>query len=119
MLDRAHAKYPQVLVKKLGLQDIQDRETFDLIICMDAMEMVFPEDWPQVLANFHRALKPSGQLYFTVEIADKPAIDGEDEGGYHYYPGMDQVRHWVEEAHFSLKEEAESDDYHHFWVQKD
>jgi SAM-dependent methyltransferase len=142
MLDRAHAKYPQVLVKKLGLQDIQDRETFDLIICMDAMEMVFPEDWLQVLANFHRALKPSGQLYFTVEIADKPAIDldyqvckdlglpvvygesvsvneGEDEGGYHYYPGMDQVRHWVEEAHFSLKEEAESDDYHHFWVQKD
>jgi hypothetical protein len=106
------------------------------------MEMVFPEDWPLVLGNFHRALKPSGQLYFTVEIADPATIehdyqagleqglpvvygesapsssDGEGEGGYHYYPPMDQVRKWLGESPFAIKEEAEADDYHHYWVMK-
>ena len=142
MLDRATRKYPQVRVKKFGLQEIHYQEAFDLILCIDAMEMVFPEDWPLVLGNFLRALKPSGSLYFTVEIADPAVIehdyqasidqglpvvigesvivsgDGEDEGGYHYYPSMEQVRKWLLEAGFVIKEEAEADDYHHFWVKK-
>jgi len=142
MLDRATRKYPQVRVKKFGLQEIHYQEAFDLILCIDAMEMVFPEDWPPVLGNFYRALKPSGQLYFTVEIAD-PAVlehdyqtgigqglpvvkgesviasgDGVDEGGYHYYPPMDQVRIWLAQASFTIIEEAEADDYHHFQVKK-
>jgi SAM-dependent methyltransferase len=143
MLDRATRKYPQVRVKKFGLQEIQYNEAFDLILCIDAMEMIFPEDWPVVLANFHQALKPSGQLYFTVEIAEPSLIDHdyqagldlgfpivygesassnvgteEDQGGYHYYPTMDQVRKWLGEAHFTIKEEAEGDEYHHFWAEK-
>jgi len=142
MLDRATRKFPQVRVKKFGLQELNYHEAFDLILCVDAMEMIFPEDWPVVLGNFHRALKPSGQLYFTVEITDPSIIDhdyhagleqglpvvygesaltsndGEDEGGYHYYPSMDQVRKWLEEASFTIKEEAEADDYHHFWVER-
>lgn len=142
MLDRATRKYPQVRVKKFGLQEIHYQEAFDLILCIDAMEMVFPEDWPLVLGNFLRALKPSGSLYFTVEIADPAVIehdyqasidqglpvvigesvigsgDGEDEGGYHYYPSMEQVHKWLLEAGFVIKEEAEADDYHHFWVKK-
>jgi SAM-dependent methyltransferase len=142
MLERAAAKFPQVPTEKLGLQEMRVESTFDLVICMDAMEMVFPEDWPLVLANFHRALKPSGQLYFTVEIADpsvigqdyRAALDkglpvvydesvaltgpGDNEGGYHYYPSIDQVRQWLKAAYFVIKQEAESDDYHHFWCQK-
>jgi SAM-dependent methyltransferase len=142
MLDRATRKYPQVRVKKFGLQEIHYQEAFDLILCVDAMEMIFPEDWPLVLGNFHRALKPSGELYFTVEIADPATIehdyqagidqglpvvkgesvigsgDGEDQGGYHYFPSMEQVRKWLVEAGFVIKEEAEADDYHHFWVKK-
>jgi hypothetical protein len=31
-------------------------------MCVDAMENVFPEDWPQVLANLRRALRPGGHL---------------------------------------------------------
>jgi SAM-dependent methyltransferase len=142
MLKRASAKFPQVPAKKLGLQQLRYQAAFDLIICMDAMEMVFPEDWLLVLGNFHQALKPSGQLYFTVEVADSSIIDhdyhaaldqglpvvygesaissdgGEDQGGYHYYPSMDQVRQWLGAAGFTIKEEAEADDYHHFWTQK-
>ncbi|HEX9091215.1 MAG TPA: class I SAM-dependent methyltransferase, partial [Anaerolineales bacterium] len=75
MLDYANSKFPQVPTEKLGLQELSYRETFNLILCMDAMENVFPEEWPPVLANFHRALKPTGQLYFTVELLDKEQLD--------------------------------------------
>lgn len=140
MLERARVKFPDVPTQKVGLQEMHFKSAFDLLICMDAMEMVFPEDWPLVLANFHLALKPMGQLYFTVEIADPstlahdyqvalahglPVVPGEsvgltdpgdEEGGYHYYPGMHQVRSWLADAGFSIIEEAEGDDYHHFWT---
>jgi SAM-dependent methyltransferase len=142
MLDRAHTKFPQVVTEKLCLQELRYQSAFDLIICMDAMEMIFPEDWLLVLNNFCTALKPAGELYFTVEIADpsvithdyQAALDkglpvvwgesvtftgpGDFEGGYHYYPSMDDVRLWLCKADFIIIEEAEADDYHHFWCQK-
>jgi SAM-dependent methyltransferase len=139
MLERAHAKFPQVPIHKVGLQEMRFKSAFDLIICMDAMENVFPEAWPLVLTNFRRALKPDGQLYFTVEICDPanleadyqlalgkgmPVVLGEavgqvgpedEEGGYHFYPGLPEVRLWLSAGGFSIIEEAEADDYHHFW----
>ena len=142
MLDRAHAKFPQMKLAKIGLQELPYQNAFDVIICTDALEMIFPEDWPRVFHNFHRALKREGQLYFTVEIMDDYEIErdyqagfdlglpivygesvfaagqGEEDGGYHYYPSMDQVKKWISEARFTIKVEAEANDYHHFWVQK-
>jgi hypothetical protein len=41
---------------------------------MDAMEYIFPEDWPLVLQNSHRAIKAEGYFYMTVEIADSKEI---------------------------------------------
>jgi SAM-dependent methyltransferase len=69
MLGRAYAKFPDVPMEQVGLQEMCYREAFDGASCMDAMEFVFPEDWLLVLGNFHRAVKPTGYLYFTVEIA--------------------------------------------------
>jgi hypothetical protein len=40
------------------------------------------------------------------------------EGGYHYYPQIEQVKGWLEQARFRLVAEAIGDDYHHFLVQK-
>jgi SAM-dependent methyltransferase len=135
MLDQARAKFPQVQVEKVGLQEMGYSARFDSAICMDAMENVFPEDWPRVLGNLQRALKPQGFLYFTVELADEketerafaagqqlgfPVVYGEwaHEGGYHYYPKIEQVRDWVRAAGFRLVEETVGDEYHHFLVQK-
>jgi SAM-dependent methyltransferase len=135
MLRRAKAKFPQVEVQKMGLQELAFQDAFDGILCVDAMEFVFPEDWPLVLANFHRALKPSGYLYFTVEVApaeevevdyqagkamDLPVVPGESavEGGYHYYPEMEQVRRLVNDASFTILDEAVSVEYHHFWLRR-
>jgi ubiquinone/menaquinone biosynthesis C-methylase UbiE len=131
MLDRAKAKFPQIPAQKLGLQEISDENTFDAIICMDALELVPPEEWSPILGNFHRALKAGGLLYFTVELAQPeatqaafeagqakglPVVYGEwgHEAGYHYYPAIDQVRRWISEAQFTILEEAIGDDYHHF-----
>ncbi len=135
MLDSAKKKFPSVQLEKIGLQEISFVEMFDGIICMDAMEHVCPEDWLLILHNFHRALKPQGYVYFTVEIAnldevaeafktaqemELPVIYGEwaNDEIYHYYPTMDQVREWIKESASDLVEEGEGDGYHHFIMRK-
>ena len=109
-------------------------DAFDGITCVDAMEFVFPEDWPRVLSNFQRALYPHGLLYFSVELPEDdlaevfaaavadglPVVAGEyvKAGGYHYYPDIDQVRAWVDAAGFDILEEAVGDWYHHIIARK-
>jgi 2-polyprenyl-3-methyl-5-hydroxy-6-metoxy-1,4-benzoquinol methylase len=70
MLARAREHFPEVQYKKMGLQEMDFREAFDGIICMDAMEHVCPEDWPGILRRFQETLKPGGVLYFTVDLAE-------------------------------------------------
>jgi len=135
MLAHAQGKFPAVPVEKVGLQEMRYREAFDGAICMDAMEMVFPEDWPLVLKNLYRAIRPAGYLYFTVEIAAEsdienafvagqqlglPVVYGESahENGYHYYPKIEQVKEWVRLACFRLIDETVGEEYYHFLVQK-
>lgn len=110
-------------------------DAFEGIICIDAMENVFPEDWMLVLRNFHKALKANGYLYFTVELIDEkelteayikgkemglPIVEGEfaHEEGYHYYPSIDKVKKWLCEVGFKIISEDLSDGYYHFLVRK-
>lgn len=135
MLARAKEKFPAVTLEKVGLQEMSFQEMFDGAICMDAMENVCPEDWPVVVKNFQRALKPNGYLYFTVEMADpadvKAAFDEAQQAGfpvvygewinedvYHYYPSLEQVREWSQQGGFKIMEEGEGDGYHHFLMRK-
>jgi SAM-dependent methyltransferase len=135
MLSRAREKFPTVQLEKVGLQEFNFHEKFDGAICMDAMEHLFPEDWIPVLGNFHRALKPGGYFYFTVEIADEseieeafikgqqlgyPIVHGElaHEEVYHYYPSVGQVRDWIQQAGFEMVEEGKGNGYCHFIVRK-
>lgn len=136
MLARAKERFPEAQYQKLGLQEMDFHEAFDGAICVDAMEHVAPEDWPVILRNFQRALKPDGYLYFTVEVAPEeevemafrqaqelglPVVPGEwadNDEVYHYYPSMSQVREWLEQTGFALVEEGEGDGYHHFVTRK-
>src|SRR5579884_491211 len=68
MLVQANRKFPHVRTEKMGLQEIAFSETFDGVVCTDALEFIPPEDWPPVLNNFSHALKENGHLYFTVEL---------------------------------------------------
>lgn len=123
----AGRKFPQVPTAKVDLQDLPYLGEFDGVMCVDAMEMVPPEEWPPVLEGFRRALRPEGWLYLTVELAGehvvrtlneqarragRPVVDGEvfyeePNGYYHYHPGMDLVRGWMAGAGFVIEEDAE------------
>jgi cyclopropane fatty-acyl-phospholipid synthase-like methyltransferase len=105
MLARAREHFPEVQYRKMGLQEIDFREAFDGIICMDAMEHVGPEDWPQVLRRFQAALKPGGVLYFTVEL-----VEGDDlEAAYERAKALDlpvvfgEVADKVDETYEQMK----------------
>ncbi|MGD0611331.1 MAG: class I SAM-dependent methyltransferase [Anaerolineales bacterium] len=134
-LSRVEAEFPNIRVEKVGLQEMGYHEAFDGAICMDAIEHICPEDWPRVLSNFHRALKPRAYMYFTVEVTDEkkieaaftrgqelepPVVFGElaDEDVYHYYPSIQQVREWLEQARFEFMGDGDGDSYHHFMVCK-
>ena len=135
MLERAQAKFPDVQAEHVGLQELSFSDVFDGILCMDAMEFVFPEDWPQVLGNFVRALHERSYLYFTVEVETEeelqiaynagkrlnlPLIYGEyaHHGGYHYYPTDEQVRNWLAEVSLNVLDMVEGDGYRHYLVSK-
>jgi ubiquinone/menaquinone biosynthesis C-methylase UbiE len=113
MLAQARTKGVASRLEQVGLQELTFSGEFDGVMTIDAMENVPPEDWPLVLANLGRAIRPGGHLYVTVEEVDEadidtafadaqargvPAIRGEiiegDVAGYHYYPGREQVLRW-------------------------
>jgi len=70
MLARAKEHFSEARYEKVGLHEMDFHEVFDGAICIDALEHVFPEDWPGILRRFHDTLKPGGALYFTVELPD-------------------------------------------------
>jgi len=137
MLEQARGRGIAVALERLALQALSFRQQFDAVLTIDAMENVPPEDWPLVLANLHRAVRPGGWLYLTVEDVDAatidaavaelaaaglPAVRGEViEGavaGYHYYPGRQQTLAWFAAEGLAVVEEGFKQEtgwgYHHF-----
>jgi SAM-dependent methyltransferase len=125
MLRQARAKGIASRLERAGLQELTFNAEFDGAMTVDAMENVPPEDWPLVLANLHRAVRPGGHLYLTVEEIDTavidaafadstatglPAIRGEviegDTAGYHYDPARDQVLRWLDEEGLTVVAEG-------------
>lgn len=68
-------QFPQLRYEKVGLQEMDFHEEFDGAICMDAMEHICPEDWPVILRNFSRALKPGAPLYLTADMREAAEIE--------------------------------------------
>ena len=126
MLAQAQQKYPTAELVHTSLQELDLERTFDGVMCIDAMENVPPEDWPTVLANLHRALKPDGMLYLTVEEHDQADIDAGNADAvarglpvvageilfhgsdYHFVPTRSQVADWVAAEGLTIVEEADS-----------
>jgi SAM-dependent methyltransferase len=135
MLQAAQARGLADRLEQVGLQELAFRAEFDAALTIDAMENVPPEDWPLVLGNLVRAVRPGSPLYMTVEevaevdidaafraarAAGQPAIRGEvvegDAAGYHYYPGRDRVRSWLAEAGLSIIDEmTDQEDGWAYW----
>ncbi len=109
---------------------------------IDAMEHIAPEDWPLVLSNLHRAVRPGGVMYLTVEEVGQsridqafeslsarglPAVRGEivegDVAGYHYYPGREQAIEWFRHEGLGIADEGLGQEdgwgYRHFLLRTD
>ena len=135
-LARARGKFPDAPTEVRELQGLTYEREFDGVMCIDALEMIPPEDYPGVLAGFSRALRTGGRLYVTIErvpedqvrrenerarAAGLPVVEGEvmwHGDLYHHYPPMDRVRDWLAEAGLEVIEDLEgpwSEDhaYHH------
>lgn len=125
MLAQARARGIATRLEQIGLQEMAFPAEFDGAMTVDAMENVPPEDWPLVLANLRRAVRPGAHLYLTVEeiapaeidaayaalrTRDEPAVHGEviegDTAGYHYYPGRDRVDAWLDAAGLTVVAET-------------
>ena len=125
MLEQARARGLAADLIRVGLQELPFVAEFDAVMTIDAMENVPPEEWPLVVGNLRRALRPDAPLYLTIEESDDadvdaayarhaaeglPIVRGEvvegDVAGYHYYPGRAQALAWLAAAGLSVVEEA-------------
>ncbi len=141
MLAQARARGIAIALDQVRLQDLPYDSDFDAVLTIDAMEHIPPEDWPLVLAGLHRAARPGGLFYLTVEEVAEPVIDdafatltrrglpvvrGEvvdgNVGGYHYYPGPDQVTAWFKATGLHVLDEGfQQEDgwgYRHFLLER-
>ena len=75
MLARAQVRFPEIRYKKMGMQEMDFQDEFDGVICIDALEHVFPEDWPLIVHGFQAALKPGGMLYFTLDVRETDELE--------------------------------------------
>jgi ubiquinone/menaquinone biosynthesis C-methylase UbiE len=125
MLAQAQARGIAFSLDQWALQDLPYTSEFDAVMTIDGMEHIPPEDWPLVLANLHRAVRPGGHIYLTVEEVGQdridqgfqdlsgrglPAVRGEivegDVGGYHYYPGRERVAGWLQREGLAIADET-------------
>jgi ubiquinone/menaquinone biosynthesis C-methylase UbiE len=141
MLAQARARGIAYSLEQMTLQDLSYTAEFDAVMTVDAMENVPPEDWPPVLANLRRAVRPGGHIYMTVEeVGQKhieqafqslsarglPAVPGEivegDVAGYHYYPGRDRVIGWLADEGLIVVDEGYKQEngwgYRHFLLRR-
>ena len=137
MLAQARARGIAYSLDRTALQDLSYAGEFDAVMTIDAMENVPPEDWPAVVANLRRAVRPGGHLYMTVEEVSPqhieqaflslsarglPAVPGEvvegDVAGYHYYPGRERAVGWLAAEGLAVVDEGYKQEdgwgYRHF-----
>jgi 2-polyprenyl-3-methyl-5-hydroxy-6-metoxy-1,4-benzoquinol methylase len=127
MLEQATRKHPDVATYQLALQDLLGadalRGRFDGLLCVDALEVVPPEDWPSVVEGLAATLKPGAPAWVTVEQHPDPLPPPADprqrpdesmEGGsFHHYPSRTSVFAWLEGAGFAVELEQSEGEYWH------
>jgi 2-polyprenyl-3-methyl-5-hydroxy-6-metoxy-1,4-benzoquinol methylase len=125
MLAQARVRGIAFSLERISLQDLSFAGRFDAVLTIEAMQHIPPEDWPGVLANLARAVRPGGLVYLTIQELEQhhihrafeslcarglPAVRGElveqDAPGYHYFPGRDQAVDWFWQQGLAIVEEG-------------
>ena len=98
-LERAHELFPDVPSQRCTLQELPFDAAFDAVLCIDALETVARENWPRVLANLRRALRPSGSAYLTIALGTRSDLAAAHAA--------------IEDAGLRIDEEVRGDGYDH------
>jgi SAM-dependent methyltransferase len=80
MLAQARARGIASRPERVALQDLPYAAGFDAVLTVDALENIPPAGWPKVLASLHRAVRPGGVIYLTVEEVEQAKIDRAFQG---------------------------------------
>jgi SAM-dependent methyltransferase len=76
MLAQARARGIASRPERVALQDLPYAAGFGAVLTVDAMENIPPAGWPKVLASLHRAVRPGGVIYLTVEEVEQAKSTG-------------------------------------------
>lgn len=127
MLARARARARGIAfsLQRTSLQDLAYAGRFDAVLTIEAMQHIPPEDWPGVLANLRRAVRPGGLVYLTVQDLHQhhiqrafetlrtrglPAVRGElaegDTPGYRYFADCDRAVAWFGQQGLAILDEG-------------
>jgi SAM-dependent methyltransferase len=124
-LEVAKVKYPEAQTIRAELQSFPAAHQYDGVMCVDALEMNPPEEWPAILNHLRLALNRGGVIYVTIELpgeeqlrlrqnearrAGFPIVSGEwvePNGFYHYYPPLSRARTWISGTGFVIEQERE------------
>ena len=136
MLTVARKKHPEVETRRSSLQELRGEaamaESFDGILCIDALEWILRDDWPVVLEGFSNVLRPNGYVYMTVEIPGEvekrelacPLLEGAAKGEirvkhwYNHFPSGEDVSAWLDDAGFAIEFEKHCAYYRHLCLRK-
>jgi ubiquinone/menaquinone biosynthesis C-methylase UbiE len=94
MLEKAERRLNRAGLSNYSLSlgsalDIQhENETFDVLLNNYMFDLLDENDWPQVLQEFHRVLKPGGKLVLANMTLGERAGSGIYESLYHLSPSL-------------------------------
>ena len=103
-IDRARRNVPDAALIHGDLMEVEFEQPFDAIAAFYVIEHLPRELHAAVLRRFHRWLRPSGYLLFTIEPDDQPGIVGEWLGTPMFFSqyGADETLALVRDAGFDV-----------------
>jgi hypothetical protein len=89
----------------------------DAKVLEEAFELARSQGLPVV---YGEVVSDVDVAYERVKASGTSAVSGglADRAVYHYYPSLEQVRMWIEEARFQIEDEGTGDGYEHFVMRK-
>jgi cyclopropane fatty-acyl-phospholipid synthase-like methyltransferase len=94
--------------------DLSFTDTFDKIVSFETVEHLSENDIPKLFAIYNKALKESGELFFSTPY-NQEKTEGAIKMGFHltFYIKEDTIRKWMSDAGFEIMELKYQNYSHH------
>ena len=101
---RRYQNVPNVNFVHCDLLKLNFRSEFDAIVSFETVEHLPEDSIPRLFSNFHRGLKPGGEIVFSVPFMQKKPVGGQDPG-FHLTFLIDEkkIDRWLVDAGLELE----------------